>query len=279
MGIGSWKHASSVIIYSKTTQRILMMKRGAGAKFMPNALVFPGGVATPADEKLGPATRVAALREVFEETGLLATSSGIESSLSNPELSKIQESVKKDAGLFKTVFSEKALSDLIPWRCWLTPASLPKRFMTDFYMLQVEGEPEIRMCEDEMVGYSWSSSEDFLKEATLGHVALPPPQVYELTKIKSMKTVSPMTDPGFVICPQTIKWTEGGKLTNLLPGDHLYQEGNAYEVPMRSMSPKDIEVDCHKPTHRIEYLVKPIWGKSKLFHHGLVSPYDTLFPN
>lgn len=39
-----------------------MMQRGATASFMPNAVVFPGGVVHTSDEKLGHPGKVAAIR-------------------------------------------------------------------------------------------------------------------------------------------------------------------------------------------------------------------------
>lgn len=87
------RHAASLLVLrpGRTTE-VLMGMRGAGHKFMPNRLVFPGGrvdpedhaadVATPlsdnvrrllarsADEALARALGIAAARELEEETGL-----------------------------------------------------------------------------------------------------------------------------------------------------------------------------------------------------------------
>ena len=87
------RDAATVIVLRDrtTTPRILMGQRGAKAVFMPNKFVFPGGavdagdhdiplgtpVTAPCDARLeqdstpglGPALAVAAIRELFEETG------------------------------------------------------------------------------------------------------------------------------------------------------------------------------------------------------------------
>jgi len=84
--------ASLLILRPATDTQVLMGMRGAGHKFMPNRLVFPGGavddedhhaqVATPLQERvlsrlargaegsLAHALGVAAARELWEETGL-----------------------------------------------------------------------------------------------------------------------------------------------------------------------------------------------------------------
>ncbi|ANB34324.1 8-oxo-dGTP pyrophosphatase MutT (NUDIX family) [Rhodovulum sulfidophilum] len=76
-----------------TTPRVLMGQRGAGAAFMPNKVVFPGGAVDPvdatvplacplaaacaarlqaeADPTMADALAAAAIRELWEETGLI----------------------------------------------------------------------------------------------------------------------------------------------------------------------------------------------------------------
>ncbi len=94
------RHASTVIVIRDrmTAPSILMGQRGAKAAFMPNKFVFPGGavdagdahipLATPlseqcaarigedADAALTHAIPVAAIRELWEETGLILGQSG-----------------------------------------------------------------------------------------------------------------------------------------------------------------------------------------------------------
>lgn len=86
-----------MLAVNESRGRVLMLKRGPTASFMPNSMVFPGGILEPAadggfDEqktnfglvrhqgKLSEALlkeelayRVCALRELFEEAGLLLT--------------------------------------------------------------------------------------------------------------------------------------------------------------------------------------------------------------
>ena len=95
------RHASTVIVIRDrmTAPSILMGQRGANAAFMPNKFVFPGGavdaadahipLATPlapqcaerigedADAALSHAIPVAAIRELWEETGLILGAKGI----------------------------------------------------------------------------------------------------------------------------------------------------------------------------------------------------------
>jgi len=49
--VSVWKEAAAVILVSRQSKRILMLRRGSAASFMPNSLVFPGGVVSKADAK------------------------------------------------------------------------------------------------------------------------------------------------------------------------------------------------------------------------------------
>ena len=51
--------------------RLLMMRRPGAADFAPGAYVFPGGSVHAEDSELGDVNQVAAVRELFEEVGLL----------------------------------------------------------------------------------------------------------------------------------------------------------------------------------------------------------------
>lgn len=86
------KPAASLLVLRHDTREVLMGLRGAGHKFMPNRLVFPGGRVDPEDHHIAPATplspetnrrlaraapgtlaqaiAIAAARELEEETGL-----------------------------------------------------------------------------------------------------------------------------------------------------------------------------------------------------------------
>ncbi|KAJ1347840.1 hypothetical protein KIN20_003006 [Parelaphostrongylus tenuis] len=70
----AWTAAASIIVVSRTTQRVLVMRRGATVKFMPTVVVFPdsvvansdrllpGSVVADSDRLFGHPTEVTALR-------------------------------------------------------------------------------------------------------------------------------------------------------------------------------------------------------------------------
>ncbi|MGH7920872.1 MAG: NUDIX domain-containing protein, partial [Candidatus Dormibacteraceae bacterium] len=67
------RDSASVLVLdgSVTPWRVLMMRRPRGADFAPGAWVFPGGSVSTEDRAQPDPPRAAALRELWEEMGLL----------------------------------------------------------------------------------------------------------------------------------------------------------------------------------------------------------------
>ncbi|XGW16382.1 hypothetical protein V3C99_001671 [Haemonchus contortus] len=273
----AWKTASSVIVVSRTTGRVLVMQRGATAKFMPNALVFPGGVVAPSDEKLGHPAKIAAMRELFEETGLLLGQK--ESAANSRELEALQENTRKDPEQFKLACPSPPVKDLLEWNTWLTPSTYKRRYMTSFFIAQLDGEPEVRMCEREMSHFFWMAPEDCLKKASRGEVILPPPQVYELTRFSqtSGQELQNYSNRVHVMCPQNITTQSSSLIASVLPGDHLYLDEDSFNRPLRSLPSDVVHVNPHKPTHRVEYFAEPLYAHCKIYMHNLLSKYREEF--
>jgi len=104
--------SASVIVLSEPPLEVLMMRRHAQASFVPDAWVFPGGAVEAidrerADGDLLNTMRYCAARELAEEVGI---------SLGEP------------LDLEKLVWTSR----------WITPAGLPKRFDTYFFLTVVD---------------------------------------------------------------------------------------------------------------------------------------------
>jgi 8-oxo-dGTP pyrophosphatase MutT (NUDIX family) len=115
-----------------------MMCRSEASSFAPGAYVFPGGRIGPEDEELARYCaacpdvdtlalrhRIAAIRETYEECGiLLARRNGALLS---------HDDVKPGMSLTDGSL-ELACDLLVPFAHWITPASRPKRFDTWFFV-------------------------------------------------------------------------------------------------------------------------------------------------
>jgi 8-oxo-dGTP pyrophosphatase MutT (NUDIX family) len=121
--------------------RVLMGRRHSRMKFIPDAFVFPGGKLDPDDMKAQPATplaasdfgskaqglAMAAVRETFEETGLLLAAPG---------------NVGNEAGAAWSHFRSEGLAPrLDALNCLaraITPASSPIRFHARFFVASAD---------------------------------------------------------------------------------------------------------------------------------------------
>uniref|UniRef100_A0A8R1HVA0 Nudix hydrolase domain-containing protein n=2 Tax=Caenorhabditis japonica TaxID=281687 RepID=A0A8R1HVA0_CAEJA len=250
-----------------------MLKRGSTAKFMPNSMVFPGGVIDKTDGKLGDEFRVAAVRELFEESGVLLTKDGWQTSANNPEMTTLKSEIAADATKFEKLSSKFCAEKLVEWDSFLTPANNPRRFLTKFYVCLIEEEPAIDLCTSEMSEYTWIEPQQCVDEAYDGKFVLPPPQVYELTrlaKVKDWEQCEKYANVKKVLCPQPVKTIGEDFISNCFPGDHLYVDEQSYHQPLRQLPAKDAAVSPSLPTHRCTYHTKPlIYTKCRLYQHHL----------
>ena len=155
--------ASTILLLRDSAElkeiEVFMMVRHYEIDFNSGALVFPGGsvdkgdkeiIATPelysGGEGLDEATlsfRIAAIRETFEESGiLLARPKGSKALVDAKRASEIEAAHRADLCdskiSFLKVLSDNgmvlALDELVPYAHWITPEGMPKRFDTWFFL-------------------------------------------------------------------------------------------------------------------------------------------------
>jgi 8-oxo-dGTP pyrophosphatase MutT (NUDIX family) len=167
---------------------VFMVVRHHKIDFASGALVFPGGSVDAGDHAIaadcaicGAATalderdrlsRVAALRETFEECGvLLARPRGSVEGLG------ARIGAKKSQGLSFSEFLaaetlELALDTLTPFAHWITPPILPKRFDTHFYIVAAPSDQTAVHDGSESVDSVWINPARALEEADAGKYTL-----------------------------------------------------------------------------------------------------------
>ncbi len=115
---------------------VLMIRRHSRASFVPDAWVFPGGMLDTADRELSDGTdlgtmRVTAARELFEETGIW-----LGRTLDDADVKRT--SLLAGETTFPALAAEAPfdLKQLVWTSRWITPAGIPKRFDTYFFLAQ-----------------------------------------------------------------------------------------------------------------------------------------------
>jgi 8-oxo-dGTP pyrophosphatase MutT (NUDIX family) len=143
-----------------------MLRRPGGADFAPGAHVFPGGSVHAEDRLLGDALKGAAVRELFEELGiLLATSArgfATEADAERIRL-RITHGVSFPTAL-KESHLEPALDELFYFSRWVTPEPLRRRFDTRFYLARLPQGQDVHPQPGEVEAWSWTTPEKALAD-------------------------------------------------------------------------------------------------------------------
>ncbi len=176
----SFRHAATLCLVRPADSglEVLLGKRGAAARFVAGAHVFPGGVVdeidgAPVAVQAGGGRRdpwkMAAIRETYEEVGILVGAAH------HPEVLGVEQHFYEDLTGAGAVVDLDALSYL---STWVTPAGLPFRYDTRFFLAVCDQEPHVDG--HEVVDASWISPDSALDRMRRGEWALVSPTVAHL---------------------------------------------------------------------------------------------------
>jgi 8-oxo-dGTP pyrophosphatase MutT (NUDIX family) len=187
MPVPSPPRPSASLILLSHTNRILLLQRSAQLSFA-SAHVFPGGLLSASDNN---SARLCALRETFEETGLLLTTSPPPP---GTPLAEIQQAVHAGTVDFKgwvESWGGALLGDeeLRAFTTWVTPAQMKKRYEAQMFLARlpewVEEDVVVGDGGKEVVGRPrWMHPDEVLREVAEGKVVLYPPQLYLVSRLE-----------------------------------------------------------------------------------------------
>lgn len=179
---------------------VFMVVRNRAIDFAGGALVFPGGRVEEADAALGEPFRIAAIREAFEESGILLARKGDDM--------LAEHSLPRD-GDFHALLAEHALTPapeaLVHYAHWITPTDMPKRFDTHFFL--AEAPPQQIGLHDggEAVESVWITPAQALAEADAGARVLVFATRLNLARLAAFATVHQVmagAGPVVTVCPE-----------------------------------------------------------------------------
>ena len=166
-----------------------MVVRHREIEFAAGALVFPGGSVDAADAEIASglgstdplaAFRVAAVREAFEESGLLLARTEAGAALDPAQGAAIalahREALNAGSRGFAALLQAEGLRPdieaLVPFAHWVTPSDLSKRFDTHFFLAPAPGGHAATHDGHEAVDSIWISPGQALAEAESGQRTL-----------------------------------------------------------------------------------------------------------
>ena len=206
------RHASTTLLLRDNAGsgeiEVFMMVRHHQIEFNSGALVFPGGSIDQGDREIvarrdlrtggvrldesALSFRVAAIRETFEESGiLLARPNGSTSLVAASRAREIEAAYRaplcEGKITFLDVLAENelrlAVDELVPYAHWITPEGMPKRFDTWFFL--AAAPPDQLGAHDgrESTDSIWVSPREALQGGENGRFKLPFPTTRNLIKL------------------------------------------------------------------------------------------------
>ncbi len=215
---------------------LYLLRRRAESRFMPNRFVFPGGRVDPHD---GPdpasdqALRVCALRELWEESGvLLAPELERGGGPDTRELNRARRALQEQgAGLAQALAGlglSLHLTALRPYARWITPQARSQRFDTLFFLARMPAGQEADADRQETSEGLWLGPRQALAENLEGRVELAPPQVRilgELAAAGGLDRLWESAGAGGLEPVLPVLWIRGEQRVILLPADPDYAAG------------------------------------------------------
>ncbi len=189
------RQASVVILYEEASGSVLFVRRNRRLAFMGGHHAFPGGRVSKFDT--GRCVRnaqdsetarylTAAVREVYEETGLLLVGGGPrDTDSSDPARKKIIASPQNFEPFLETGGLYINAADFAPAGRWITPSFSPMRFDTRYFLYRCDApRPASPMGPDEEITeVDWLTPQQALEKRGLGEMTLSTPPAFVLQRL------------------------------------------------------------------------------------------------
>lgn len=216
---------------------VLLLQRHRSSGFVPGAYVFPGGRvdAADADPRLAARARgladapeppapywFAAVREVFEETGVLlardAAGRQAPDAAGEPRLERWRARLMDDEATFLELLEAEALNadlhEIVYCAHWVTPLAEPRRYDTRFFLAAMPPGREERLDPREMTDALWLSPEEAPRRFRDGRLPMVFPTVRTLESLDAHGSVEEALDafrgrPVATVLPRLVRTAEG----------------------------------------------------------------------
>jgi len=230
---------------------VLLVRRHGDSKVLGGVHVFPGGKLDALDcqtvdsqldqtaqslaASLGEATLdaatgaglyVAALRETFEECGLL-----LHRDLPPHVPAELRRHLKAGLG-FAAAMTHLGLplqtSSLKPWARWITPrvpSVMTRRFDARFFVAFAPAGQEVLHDDHEVTETVWLTPESALRQYWSGGLGLVPAQIMSLSQLVRYANAADVMDTASARLPLLVEpepFVQDGVRTVLYPGDSLH---------------------------------------------------------
>ncbi|WP_119418223.1 NUDIX hydrolase [Desertibaculum subflavum] len=226
---------------------VFMVKRHHQIDFASGALVFPGGKLEKSDadpalramttggeglDDLTLSLRIAAIRESFEECGiLLARPKGSSALLAGAEAEAVESRWRAKLNANTATMTEMAAAEglslavdtMVPFAHWITPVGLPKRFDTHFFVAATPPDQLAGHDGRESVDSVWISPAKAVSEADAGRVTLVFATRMNLVKLGRSATTA-----------AALAAARGDKVVTVMPVVTKTEKGRVLRIPIEA---------------------------------------------
>ncbi len=218
------RKATTVILLrdSPSAPEVFLLKRHEQTSFMAGNYVYPGGrvdqedrtVAIPGLNAEEAAYRISAVRELFEEAGVLLARTGT-------TLIRLADAVFERFAGYRSLMNEGrlafrdviareglalAVDELVPYAHWITPEARSIRFDTLFFLARMPFMQQASPDRTETTDGVWCTAQHAIDENLRGRMPLSPP---------TLKTLEDLS--GFVALDDLFRAAAGRTINPVLP--------------------------------------------------------------
>ena len=219
------KLAATVVLLRPrmTGPEVLLTQRPASMAFAANMFVFPGGRVDPGDadaallarsvvgaEDAGAAVGgdlqpvqaqaafVAAIRELFEEAGVLLADPARGGSIHARTIGSGRTALVGGEITFAQLATDLDLrlrtDRLVPLSRWVTPPTLPRRFDARFFVAELPAGARISFEGDEVAGHAWQTPGQALRAMAAGEIGMWLPTSATLQQLEHVHSIDDVRD-------------------------------------------------------------------------------------
>jgi len=234
---------------------VFLVKRHAASAVLGGVYVFPGGKLDHADTELDaqkysdsdtsalhkalaepdtspPVAKglfVAALREAFEESGVLFATEGANGAKPGPSVTAAAHGLLREGLSFNVVLQQLGLrlqtQAVVPWSRWITPvvpSVTNKRFDTRFFVARVPVDQIARHDDVETTQSVWLKPAEALAQYWNYGIEMAPPQIMTLSHLSRFDSAQEVLARAHMTRPATIlpeAFNQDGVRVICYPGD------------------------------------------------------------
>lgn len=210
---------------------VYLLRRVSSMKFAPGAYVFPGGSVDPRDADLsvawaGPSPALwgaafgadealarelvsAAVRETYEESGVLLAGpdeTAIVPDTSGDDWEADRQALLDRSSSLAEMLGRRSLvlrGDLMrPWSHWITPIVEPRRYDTRFFVAALPSGQRTRDVSSESDLVTWVRADEAVEAARRGEMPMLPPTLVTLSELADYASVSAVLGASREISPR-----------------------------------------------------------------------------